>query len=279
MFSSDKPYPVFIILLIALLFSCSSGFHDEFYDDNGNLVEREWYDKQNLESTTTYLNPDHTEYIYTSWYSDGRLNDSARYINDTLDGLRKFYEKNTGLVHYENYNYGVLNGVHKAVYNSGVTSFEGYRKDNWKVGEWKFHFPNGNPITYEYYDSVGKLLYFRKYDNEGNVLKETGKELIGVTIKQTSVNESESCTGFVEAAVPPGNKTILSIAEEIPGQNPDEFFTTEMKKPKIKWETRFDSPGDKKLLFTLKVKEIKTGEEETYTFEQKIKVNAKSIDD
>ena len=276
MLSAEKLYPSFVILLFTILFSCRSGYHEESYDDNGNLVIKEWYDKHNLKSSTTYLNPNQEDYISAIWYRDGRLMDSARYINDTVDGLRKFYEEVTGLMHYENYNYGVLNGVHKAQYNSGVYSFEGFRKNNRMVGQWKFHYPNGNPITYEYYDSTGKLLYFRKYDEDGSVLKKIGKELIGVTTRKISISESENCTGFVEAAVPPGCETVLSIKEEIPGQSPNEFFNVEMKNPKINWERKFDSPGNKNLKFTLKVKDKKTCEEKIYIFEQMIKVEAES---
>ena len=64
--------------------------------------------------------------------------------------------------------------------HTGVTGFEGFRKNNLMVGEWKFHFSNGHPITYEYYDSLGAMKYFRKYDDDGNVLKVNGLGMIQI---------------------------------------------------------------------------------------------------
>ena len=244
------------------MISCRNNPTEETHDNNGNLVVREWYDRQNIKSQTTYFTKDKKDYLYVSWSEDGLLTDSARYINDTIAGLRKFYESGAGLMHFENYNHGFLEGEHKAVYSSGVTSFEGFWKNNVKVGEWKFHYPNGNPITYEYYDSAGRLRYFRKYDEDGNVLKVEGSGLIDVKIGNKTVNPDENVNCYVEAAIPPGCKVNLMI-EKIRENNVSEsLLTTEMKNPRFEWQRSFESPGEKTIKFTIRIIDTLTKKEE-----------------
>lgn len=260
-----------LFVLLILLFSCSGSEHEEFYNEQGKLVVKEWYNKSSLKSSITYLDDSLKKYIYISYHTDGRLKDSAKYINDTIEGLRKFYDPSTGLTHYENYRNGILNGVHKAEYNSGVTSFEGFRKNNQMVGEWKFHFLSGKPITYEYYDSIGKLLYFRKYDENENVMKATGTELINVFTDRDRVSMNEICSGYVEAAKPSHCELNLTIEE---GGSSQVLFSKDIENPITYWEIIFDDPGEKKLKFNLLVKDKKSGESQSYSVVQNITVEA-----
>lgn len=267
--SRSFQFSLFVFLLV-FLFSCFSGNErEEYYDDHGNLIVKEWYNKNSLKSSITYLDESMKSYVFVFYHTDGRLKDSARYINDTIEGRRKFYESSSGLTHYENYKRGLLNGVHKAEFTSGVKSFEGFRRDNLMVGEWKFHFPNGNPITYEYYDSVGKLLCFRKYDDNGNVLKANGAELINVYSTYNQVKVNEIYSGYFEAAIPPYSELNLTV-EEIGFHNV--LFSTVIIEPITEWEIVFNNPGEKKLMFKLFVKEIKSGESQEYSFEENITV-------
>jgi len=266
---------VCLIILTTFFISCRSGYKKkEFYNDDGKLVIQEWYDKSSLKSSITFLDNTHNDYIYVSYYEDGRLMDSAKYINDTIDGLRKFYEVDPELMHFENYENGLLNGFHKAIYSNWITSFEGYRLNGYKVGEWKFHHSDGRPITYEYYDSTGKIKYFRKYDEEGETVKVSGSGLISIYPENKSIRVSDTLRGFVEAAIPPACKVILSIEEAFDGQNPDNFLITELKNPKIEWNRKFGSAGMKELIFKIHIKDLKSGKEEEYIAEQKINVKA-----
>ena len=137
---------IFIVIQIAL-FSCKNKTTQD-KDANGNIVVMEWYNKNKVKSVKTISGSNPNDFVYVEYTKDGTILDSARYINDTIEGTRKFYEEKTLLLHTENYHHGLLNGPHKAIYSSGVAGFEGFRKNNLMVGEWKFHFSDGHPITY-----------------------------------------------------------------------------------------------------------------------------------
>jgi len=264
-------YSIFIVALISLA-SCNNKITKET-DQHGNTVIKEWYNKSQVKSIKTILSKSVNDYIYILYDKDGRLLDSARYINDTLEGMRKFYEEKTTLLHTENYHHGLLNGTHKAIYSSGVTGFEGYRKNNLMVGEWKFHFVNGHPITYEYYDSTGVMKYFRKYDDNGNVLKVDGLGLIQVKSDPSKLESTQTLFGFVEAAVPPGCTTKFTIEKNNEEQASEKYLEMKLEKPKTDWEIIFAEPGQKKLKFKITITDNKTGKEEESVSEQTIMVN------
>jgi len=260
-----------LAILLIILSSCRNNLTEETYDENGNLVIYEWYDDQNLKSSTTYFEEDKTDYLFVSYSEDGNLMDSARYVNDTLEGLRKVYENDNGLMHYETYLHDYLEGLHKAVYDNGITSFEGFWKNYVKVGEWKFHFPEGNPITYEYYDSTGRLKYFRKYDEAGNVLKVEGSGLISVIIDQETVKPTEDVRCHIESAIPPGCLVNL-IIEVFKDEISERIFIEELNNPKFDWQLSFYEPGQKIFKFTVKIIDTLTNKEEVSSSQLNVEV-------
>ena len=141
------------------------------------------------------------------------------------------------------------------------------------VGEWKFHFVNGHPITYEYYDSTGVMKYFRKYDDNGNVLKVDGLGLIQVKSDPSKLESSQTLFGFVEAAIPPGCTTQFTIENYKEGQASEKYLEMKLEQPKTDWEIIFAEPGQKKLKFTITITDNKTGKEEESVSEQTIMVN------
>jgi len=268
-------YLIFLFTGILVLFSsCRNNQIEEFTDSEGNLVIKEWYNETEIKSITTYFNKDKTDFLFVTWSEEDQLMDSARYINDTIEGLRKVYDADAGLMHYETYHNGHLDGMHKAVYDNGVTSFEGFWKNYVKVGEWKFHFPEGNPITYEFYDSTGRLKYFRKYDEDGTVLKVEGSGLISVQAIKSVVNPGEFVSGKIEAAVPPGCKTELSIVEILNGEDSNSLMHAELSVSVKDWKLRFVTPGRKTLKFTIKIIDQVTQKEEISSSQLDIQVFA-----
>jgi antitoxin component YwqK of YwqJK toxin-antitoxin module len=193
---------------IVLIFigACSSIEKKEYTNANGNYVVEEWYNKENLKSQTIFLTADSSEYIYCSWYESGELKDSARYVNNVVDGLRKYYDQKAKLLNIENYANGILNGPHKAIYENGIAGYDGYHLNELKVGEWKFHFPDGRPITYEFYDSTGKLLYFRKYNESGGFANSNGSAIIAISADSTFVD--------LVLANPPNCNVTLIISDD-----------------------------------------------------------------
>lgn len=254
-------------LILFMLVSCRN-YSTKQYNESGNLVINEWYSRNHLKSSKTFLDKSFKNYIYVSYYSDGKMQDSAMYMNDTVEGLRKYYEDGPGLMHSEYYKHGIMNGPHKAEYNSGITSFEGFRKNNLMVGEWKFHFLNGYPITYEYYDSAGSMKYFRKYDDSGNVMMTEGSALIQVLPERLTVQSNTILRGIIEAAMPPETKTMLNIEEVDNLSRSNRKESLVLNKPKSPWEWTFKDSGIRSLRFTITITDRKTGKQET-NFDEK----------
>ncbi|RLD57329.1 MAG: hypothetical protein DRJ05_09910 [Bacteroidetes bacterium] len=256
------PFLTLLVAVAIFLFSCNQGNDKkEFQNEKGQLVVQEWYSVDKLKSETTYLNQELNDYVYIEYNENGRLIDSGRYVNDTITGFHKFFEDKTNLMHFEHYENGFLNGKHKAVYNGGATSFEGYRKDGFLVGEWKFHYPDGKMITYEYYDSTGRVKYFRKYDDEGKTVKIKGNGIISVAISNTLVDTSN---GLVEVAIPDYCNIKLEIS-----QNGNSVLEKQLTQKRVPFSFKPGEYGGGKLTFQLIITEEKTGKEEVYSLEKK----------
>ncbi len=261
--------------LLFLVYSCSSETPEiKSHNKNGNLVITKMNDEDHAESIKTYLDKTEKSYLLLLYSPEGKLLDSATYVNDTLNGMRKFFEESTGLWHVENYHNGMLEGIDKAFYSDGIRSFEGYRKNNQKVGEWKFRYANGNPITYEFYDSTGKLKYFRKYDEEGDLMKQSGSAIIGVFPEDSTISVNAKYTVTIVAAKPFDCGTRLSITL-IRQDNPDKImFDSDVSEPSVHWKTKFSEPGEKVLRFTVRIRDLKSGKEENASVTKKVRVSA-----
>ena len=266
----------FSVLFIAFS-SCRNYTTKNYNDRTGNLEVREWYSRKHLKSSRVYIDKTLKNYIYISYYSDGKLKDSAMYLNDTVEGLRKYYEDGSGLMHSEHYVHGIMNGPHKAEYQSGVTSFEGYRKNNQKVGGWKFHFTDGKPITYEYYDSLGSLKYFRKYDNSGNVIITEGSGLVNVIPQRSVMQTGDTLRGIAEVAVPEGSETILEIEDKSASRITPQKKSIVLNHSRCRWYWVFNDSGSKKLSFTVRIVDKKSGSEETSGIEKSFTVLNKNL--
>lgn len=267
-------YTFFLFMFILLMVGCKQNTIEEFTDQDGNLVIREWYNKSQIKSIKTFTNPEQTSFWYMTFYRDGLLKDSAVFVNGKVTGLRKYYEANSGLLHLENYKNGLLNGPQKAIFNTGISSFEGYRKDNNKVGEWKFFFPSGKIITYEYYDSTGRLKYLKKYDQNGSILKTDGEGLIEIVIPQTAFNINETIVGKALVALPLSCSYRLTIKDVTDGKNSQPFFDKQIAESPVFWEKSFNTPGEKKLLFTLVITDDQSGKGEQSELEQELYIEA-----
>ena len=265
------PFCTYCVFLLASFISCNNRITTET-DQFGNEVIKEWYNQHKVKSIKTIFGKNRNECTYVLYDKDGGLLDSARYLNDTLEGTRKFLEEKTMLIHTENYRQGMLHGPHKAVYSTGITGFEGCRKNNLMVGEWKFHFSDGHPITYEYYDSLGIMKYFRKYDDDGNVLKVNGIGMIQVKSDQSNLDSLQTLFGFVEAAIPPGCITQFTIQEIKGGQPAGILLDEPLTAPKTEWKISFTEPGTKNLKYLVTITDKKTGKKEESVSQQTIQL-------
>ena len=255
------PIILLVVFISVFILSCNQeNSKKEFQNDKGQLISQEWYSLDKLKSETTYLKSDKSEYVYVAYNRDGRMIDSGRYVNDTITGFHKFYEDKTKLTHFENYKNGLLNGPHKAVYGGGVTSFEGYEKDGFPVGQWKFHYADGRMITYEYYDSTGRVKYFRKYDDKGNTVKIKGNGIISLHLGESV---QDTIFGLAEIAVPDGCETLLKISIDN-----NTVFEKKATQARLPFYFNKSEKGNTIADFQLMITESKSGKNENYSLKK-----------
>lgn len=269
--SFSAKYLILVFLFPVFLVSCGdSETKKEFCNDNGQQVVQEWFNDKQIKSNITYLDKSGKSYISISYNKSGRMIDSATYINGIITDQHKYYDSGSGLTHVENYKNGVLNGVMNAVFDNGVTSFEGYMLNGSKVGEWKFHYKDGRQITYEFYDSAGNIKYFRKYDDSGAPEKISGSGLIDVLL---NVNKSDTNT-YVEANVavasPPDCTTELTILEDRKTTVVDSYNIT---KPNVKFIFPIGKTGNINFIFNLRIVDSKGNNPEEYSVDKTVKVD------
>ena len=203
---------LFSILITFIISACSSVEKREYTNQQGQKVIEDWFNESSLKSKTTFNSTDSSDYVSISYYENGELKDSARYVNKQLDGLRLYYDQASELFHSETYSNGIMDGAHKAVYKNNFTSFEGYWVNGYKVGEWQFHYPDGRPITYEFYDSLGRVLYFRKYNEKGEVMDVNGSAIIGISAR-TDLKPGAVVLNLI-VANPPGGEVSVKILDK-----------------------------------------------------------------
>jgi len=265
----QKQSPLLIITIIILLISCNSGKRKSYLNDNNLLVEEQWYSKGNLKSRTIYLNEEKSDYRYMSYYENGRMWDSALYKNGQFHKARKYYDQANDLLHFETYNEGIFNGPHKAIYGNGVASFSGYHAQGSKVGEWKFHHPEGNPITYEFYDSSGRIQFFVKYDYRGLLEKTEGSGIINISDFNKKKNLEYKFEIII--AVPQNCTSVLKIREKsMPKGN--HLVDTQIHTPRNTLVLNFSSPGEKNMIIELFLSDNNSGFEKIYTTQKKLNI-------
>ena len=117
-----------IILSLMAIISCSNNKMQEYVNSSGQVVQEELFRNNRVKSRTVFLNDQRTEYILTNYYESGILEDSAYYHDGVINGMRIFFDQEEGLLYEEHYSGGQLNGIQRAEYANGISSFEGFRK-------------------------------------------------------------------------------------------------------------------------------------------------------
>jgi hypothetical protein len=112
-----------------------------------------------------------------SFYKNGKI----KYVKPLKDGFSngkyvEFYPNGNLLVEKE-FKEGVLSGYTKYYYEDGVLKGKLYYVDNKPFGHAYFYFENGNIDTYSSFDFLGNARYVRKYDLNGDIIKDEGSAL------------------------------------------------------------------------------------------------------
>ena len=171
-----------------------------------------------------------SNYVYLKFNDKGELIDSINIVDNRREGLRIYLANDK--VYYETYHRGMLNGLQQELYANGTAAYVGHLKNGVKIGEWKFFYEDGSPITYEFYDNKGKLLYFIKYTKDKQIKERKGSEIIDMQLDKKRIQLSDTLTVALLLAYPPEsteNKIIFSHSGQekplfIPVSEPETFF-------------------------------------------------------
>lgn len=259
---------IFLFIVLVFFYGCNSSTKKEYRNDKNQLVIEEWFNDNQLKSRIVYLNEEKTDYSSVEYLDNGHIKDSSTYKNNLIQGTHKVYDISNDLLHTETYRDGLLHGPHKAVYSSGVASFIGYQLNGNKVGEWKFSYPDGNPITYEFYDSTGRLKYFLKYEKDGQHLQSEGSGIIHVSdIKKTDDNFSID----VLAAIPTNCNSILKIL--IPSEEQEfEIFNQELETIRNTIPINSENLNNNELQIELSIIDNKTNKVESFVINKNVSI-------
>ncbi|MCB2221230.1 MAG: hypothetical protein KQI35_12605 [Bacteroidetes bacterium] len=254
-----------VILCLIMTWGCNQITRVQYTDETDHQVEEERYGNGQLKSQTYLLNSQGTDYIYTSYYEDGTLMDSMVYKNNKLEGTRVYYDQAIGLKHIENFADGIMQGENKAIYNSGEISYAGFRHNGEKAGEWQFHYPDGRPITYEFYDSTGRLKYFRKYNESGSYQNSNGDVLIDAFLTHERIQVQDTVLLTLVTAVPPGCTTSIELSALYEAQDPVKLFSGTVENERTTVPMVFQQAGAPDLRIEVQVEDPKKVKTETST--------------
>jgi antitoxin component YwqK of YwqJK toxin-antitoxin module len=269
---SEMKQMLLIVLFLTLLAGCKQKPGSQHTSPEGDLLFEEYYNNGQLKISRQFFNEEMIDYLYMAFYENGELMDSVAYDENVPDGKRVFFHQSSGIRHIEHYEDGVLNGVNMGIYGNGVRNYEGYRKAGEKVGEWFFRSPEGVNLTYEFYDSTGQLVYFRKYDEGGRYQKSNGEVLINAGFTNNQIDSGDSIFAGIVAAVPPGceSKLIFYLINE---QTADTVIISRiLASPGYDFGLPVSQPGMYKMAIQLTVTDLLTGKTEESKVEKKLTV-------
>jgi antitoxin component YwqK of YwqJK toxin-antitoxin module len=158
----------FILPFIVLLSACSGNETIKVHDDNGVLTEEYRRNKKDFAKNGPYL----------AFYPDGAKLEEARYVRDTLDGIRKRFFPNGQVQVEEPYRMGSFEGIFKSYYESGRLELEGAYVNNAMSGIWKRYYENGQLLEEVRFENNEENGPFIEYHENGK-LKAKGAYLDG----------------------------------------------------------------------------------------------------
>ncbi|MFU8843086.1 MAG: toxin-antitoxin system YwqK family antitoxin [Bacteroidales bacterium] len=261
-----------LFLFLTLLAACRQNKRNRHTLPGGDLLFEEFYSNGQLKSSKHFFNEAMTDYLYLAYYENGELMDSVAYDENVPEGKRVFFHQSSGIRHVEHYENGVLNGVNTGIYENGVRNYEGYRKAGEKVGEWFFRSPEGVNLTYEFYDSTGQLVYFRKYDEGGRYQKSNGEVLINAGFTNNQIDSGDSIFTGIVAAVPPGCESKLNVYLVHEQMEDTVIISRILASPRHEFGLPVSQPGMYKMAIQLTVTDLLTGKTEESKVEKKLTV-------
>lgn len=252
-----------IIIGILVFTGCVDGDRKSYKNNKGQQVEELYYRSGGLKSRTIYLH-ENTEYIYIEYYDDQVLKDSLHVKDGKTEGERIFFDQSGDLKHTEHYLNGLLDGTHMAEYSNGIRSFEGFRKNGLMVGEWIFHYPDGRPITYEFYDSTGHVKYLEKFGITGEMRSIEGNGLIDSKLNLLEAASGDTLFGEALTILPPASTVTLDVFAYKEADRKIELYSNKTNHLLSRFPVIINEAGIYTVDFNLTIIENNSGKSQTY---------------
>lgn len=161
-----------LLLIICLLAACVKQVETiETFNDSGKLQERFTRKKKDFAKHGTYF----------KYYPNGKVEEQAEFVNDTLQGQRiLFYDAGDTLI-VEHYQKGIFQGPYRSYYANGVLESEGNYRSGEMDGQWHFFYKN---------KQVKEVVEFANNEENGPFVEyhENGKLKAKGTYKTTAEN-------------------------------------------------------------------------------------------
>ncbi len=141
------------------------------------------------------------EGLYQRFSDTGKLLEEARYVNDTLDGERKYFYLGGDVESIEHYKKGVYHGKYQKFYETGTLQVEqefvNGELEGWSIG----YYPNGavkEKVTLRHNEEDGPFMEY--YEN--GVLKTEGTYIPGddLPLEQGELREYDEAGQLIRIA-------------------------------------------------------------------------------
>jgi antitoxin component YwqK of YwqJK toxin-antitoxin module len=171
-------FPIFVLLGCHQDSDKGKDIRKQFYNTEGLSVKRTFYEEEGKEATIlterTFKNDSIPHGYARSYFKNGQLKGEDHYQNGVKHGVSKSLYKNGQLSEISCMKHGVLDSLGIMYYTDGQIKIKSFWYNGEQVGEQLYYYPNGSLEKYLMYDPVGKAVYGRKYNEQGEFLQQEG---------------------------------------------------------------------------------------------------------
>ena len=153
-------------------FACNRNIETiDVKDDDGNLIERYTRKKDDFAK----------EGFYTKYSPDGKVIETAQYLNDAMNGSRILYDSKGDTMIVETYADGKFEGPYRSYHANGALESQGTYVNGAMNGVWKYYYDN---------KQVKEVVPFVNNEEDGPFMEyhENGKLKAKGTYKTTEEN-------------------------------------------------------------------------------------------
>lgn len=188
-----------------------------FSCDKKSELRVEKYKSGELRSEIYYLGDTMRHGSGKFYYKSGVLRDEIEYVHGVANGTYKHYYEDGKIKAITNVKDGVVSGEDVRFYQNGKKLGKLFFVNKKPYGSGYFYYENGRIATYQCEDFTGEFIYIKKWDEEGNLVKEEGL-VFSPNFQITPANDvhvGDTIKIEITAAEPPATKTNLYLSETV----------------------------------------------------------------